>query len=265
MAKAIVKKEAADLAAANQVNDMFGGGTMLQIPIGAPLPQLLILRETPVFGTPEGDTVKEVVGHIIHWHHANQYYDTDFGAGEAGPPACASSDGFVPDGGTKPQEGPCRSCKFNEYGSAKEGRGKACANTIRLYVLVDGEILPCIIKAPPSSLGSKESLIKWLTNAPNVANKAGVGTKYQPIKVKFTLHEKKFDQFSASVLDLKTVCVLTMEKDAEELQALANLYSDFMTNYLGRIQEDVGAESAVPPEVDDGQGTEVDGPEDIPI
>ena len=44
MAKAIVKKEAADLAVANQVNDMFGGGTMLQIPIGAPLPQLLILR-----------------------------------------------------------------------------------------------------------------------------------------------------------------------------------------------------------------------------
>lgn len=246
MTTEIKKRESGSLAVANQVDDMFGGSGTYQLPIDAPLPQIKILRETPTFETPEGNTVKEITGHIIYWHHANQYYSTEFGEGEQGPPDCASSNGLKPDGGEKPQTGHCRDCSLNQYGSAREGRGKACQNTIRLYVLIDGEVIPCVIKASPASLGKKESLLRWLTNAPNVAAKAGVGTKYQPIKVKFALHKKDFADsgFSASVLDLETIRVLDpkSEKDMDELKKLGILYQDFITHYVGRIKEDVSKE-----------------------
>ena len=236
------------LVAPNAVDEMFGGAGYA-IPIGAPLPQIKILRETPQFELPEGSTVKEIVGHIIHWHNANQYYATAFGEGEQGPPACASSDGISPDGGTEPFDNPCRDCPKNVYGSAgSDSHGKACQNTIRLYILMDGEIIPCVLKAPPSSLGSKESLLKWLTNAANVASKAGLGTKYQPIKVKFSLHKKDFSSgMSASVIDISTVRVLdkTNAEDMTMLKGLSILYGKFMASYKARIREDVGTEKPV--------------------
>jgi hypothetical protein len=80
---------------------------------------------------------------------------------------------------------------------------------------------------------------------PNIAAKAGVGTKYQPIVVKFGLHTKEFDQFSASCIDIETVRVLDpkADEDMEYLARLGRLYQDFMANYLGRIKHDVGAET----------------------
>ncbi len=235
--------------ATSELDDMFGGSGY-QIPIDAPLPQLTILRETPMFETPDGEAIKEVVGHIIHWHHANQFYATEFGEGEQGPPTCASSDGIKPDGGEEPLLGLCRNCPNNEYGTAKEGKGKACSNTIRLYVLQDGDVIPCVVKASPASLGKKESLMKWLTNAPNVTAKAGMGTKYQPIQIKLKLHTKDFADsgFKASVLDVETVRVLTRHgEDMAKLKALGLLYRDFMANYVGRIASDVGTEQTGEP------------------
>jgi hypothetical protein len=247
----IAKKEEGALAVASEVTEMFGGETGIQIPVDAPLPQVQILRETPQFELPDGETVKELTAHILYWHNANQYYDKPFGEGDGnGVPKCASSNGIDPDGGEVPEPGPCKVCEFNQFGSGLNadgtaGRSKACQNTIRLYLLVDGDVLPCVLKAPPSSLGRKESLMRWLTNAPNVAAKAGVGTKYQPIKVRFTLHRKDFDSgMSASVLDLETVRVLDPRNDDDmtTLTALSHLHGDFMANYFGRIQTDVAAE-----------------------
>ena len=253
------------LATANQIDDMFGGAGSFRLPIDAPLPAIKVLRETPMYETPEGDTVKDIVGHIIYWHNCNQYYATEYGDGEQGPPACASSDGLKPDGGENPMAGPCRQCPYNEYGSGDDGRGKKCQNTIRLYVLRDGDIIPSVIKASPASLSKKESLMTWLTNAPNVANRAGMGTKYQPIKASFKLHKKEFDSgFSASVIDLTTVRVLDPndQADLDYLGRLAKLYKNFMENYIGRIADDVAGENV--------EGTTADTPvmdddQDIPI
>lgn len=241
-----VQEQPTALATAEQIDDMFGGSGY-QIPIDAPLPQVVILRETPKFETPEGETVKEIVGHIIYWHHANQYYAEEFGEGEAGPPTCASPDGINPlcTDEMEQQDHVCRSCPKNQYGSASEGKGKACQNTIRLYVLAEGEVIPCVIKASPASLGKKESLMKWLTNAPNIAAKAGAGTKYQLIRVKFTLHTRDFETgFKASVLDLETVGILNpqVEADMVRIVQLGKLYGEFMTNYMDRIQDDVASE-----------------------
>ena len=254
------------LATAEQIDNMFGGSGY-QIPIDAPLPQIEILREIPRFKTPDGETVKSITVHIIHWHHANQYYDSKFGEGEEGPPTCASPDGIKPiaiDDGVC-QSDVCRTCPKNQYGSADKGGGKACANTIRLYVLVEGEVIPCLIKATPASLSKKESLMKWLTSAPNIAAKAGAGTKYQLIRVKFSLHTKDFADsgFSASVLDLETVRVLDPkdEGDMAEIFKLGKLYGNFMDSYIRRIKDDVTSEHQ---QSESEESTESEGDE-IPI
>ncbi len=247
----ITKTEAAPLATAEQVTDMFGGETGIQIPVDAPLPQVQILRETPQFELPDGETVKELLGHILYWHNANQYYDHPFGEGDGnGVPKCVSSNAIEPDGGREPEAGPCRSCGYNEFGSAtgadgQPSRAKACQNTIRLYLLLEGDVLPCVLKAPPSSLGKKESLMKFLTILPNISTRAGFGNKYQPIKVQFKLHKKDFDSgMSASVLDVEVARALdlTDEADTTKLNQLGRLYQDFMQNYIGRITEDVAGE-----------------------
>lgn len=238
------------LVTTSPVDDIFGGSGY-QIPIDAPLPQIKILRETPQFETPEGETVKEIIGHIIYWHHANQYYKEKFGEGEEGPPTCASPDGIKPDcsgDDMERQSETCRDCEKNKYGSAEEGKGKACQNTIRLYVLVEGSVIPCVIKASPASLSNKESLMRWLTNAPNIVSKATgeKTTKYQIAKVKFALHKKEFADsgFSASVLDLETISVLDPDKEDEmsKILKIGKLYQVFMNEYLGRITKDVSSE-----------------------
>jgi hypothetical protein len=232
------------LAIKNDIAEMFGQSAV-QLPIDAPLPQARIMRESPQFEMPDGSFQKELTGHIIYYTNANQYYSAAFGEGENPVPDCYSSNGIEPDGGTSPQPGPCRECPFNQFGSAKDARAKACANTIRLYMLLDGDVLPTLVKAPPSSLGKKEGLMRWLTSAPNIASKAGVGTAYQPIKVRCKLVRKDFDSgFSASVLQLETVKVLSpaVPADMDEIHKLAGLTRQFKETYLGRIAADIAAE-----------------------
>lgn len=245
MSKKLAKRKETPLSTApNPVDQMFGGSAP-QLPIDAPLPQIKIMRESPQYEMPDGTMIKSFEGHIIYFCNANQYYSRKFGEGDA-VPDCYSTDGIVVAGGTDPQHGPCRSCPLNEYGSAAEGEGKACQNTIRLYVLVDGEVIPSVLKAPPSSLGKKDALMRWLTNAPNIAAKAGAGVHYQPIKVKFGLHKKEFASgMSASVIDLETVRVLTPADpdDTAKLKQLSTLYGDFMASYINRISQDVAGES----------------------
>jgi hypothetical protein len=118
---------------------------------------------------------------------------------------------------------------------------KACQNTIRMYVLIDGEVIPCLVKAPPSSLGKKDSLMRWLTTAANTAARAGMGTKYQPIQVRLSLRKKEFNSgMTASVIEIQTVRVLDKTADAVKLERLAALYREFMNSYLdgtGRISQ----------------------------
>jgi hypothetical protein len=230
-----------DLEKKESIDRMFGGG--VQIPVDAPLPTISILRESAQFEMPDGRYEKEFTGHILHWHNANQYYSAAFGEGESPVPDCCSSDGIKPDGGQFARDEPCRDCSMNRFGSAKDGYGKACQNTIRLYIVADGEVIPSVLKAPPSSLGKKDALMRWLTCAANTAARAGMGTNYQPIQVKFSLRKKEFASgMTASIVLVETVRVLDIETDAAKLQQLSDLYHDFMANYLGRIKADMAAE-----------------------
>ena len=88
---AVVAPTAAELAVA------FDGDKGLQVPVGAVLPVVKILRESPKFELPEGSMVDSFRGHILHYHSVNQYYAKEFGPDSGGqPPDCSSVDGLVP-------------------------------------------------------------------------------------------------------------------------------------------------------------------------
>lgn len=112
-----------------------GGGLAFEVPGDDP--------ENP-------DTEKEIVGVIVDHHPVNAYWADKY-AGGNNPPDCSSMDGKVgvnSDGNRRP----CNSCPNNEWGSDDEGRGKACKNMHRVYILREGEMLPLLLTLPPTSL-----------------------------------------------------------------------------------------------------------------
>lgn len=107
-----------------------GGGTVFEVPGDDP--------NAP-------DSVKEIVGVIIDHHPVNAYWSGKY-AGNNNPPDCSSLDGKTGD------YGPCKSCQYNQWGSGPDGRGKACKNMHRVYILREGETIPLLLTLPPTSL-----------------------------------------------------------------------------------------------------------------
>lgn len=105
----------------------------------------------------------ELVGILIDHYPVNAYWPDVFGGG-SNPPACSALDGKV---GVGEPGGPCAQCKFNQWGSDERtegGRGKACKNLHRLYLLPLGDVLPLMIAAPPTSLSNIAGYMRLLTS-----------------------------------------------------------------------------------------------------
>lgn len=107
--------------------------------------------------------VAKLTGVIIDHYPVNAYWPDIFGGG-SNPPTCSALDGRY---GVGSPGGECARCQFNQWGSDERtdgGRGKACKNLYRLYVLPLGDILPLMIAAPPTSLGNVAAYMRLLTS-----------------------------------------------------------------------------------------------------
>lgn len=111
-------------------------------------------------GEDEATPAQTVEGVIMLSHKTNGLWMKPFGSSDATKqPDCASNDGVT---GTLTATGECiecATCPYNEYGSARggEGRGKACKNMRRLYIMRRGDILPMVMTLPPSALSAYDS------------------------------------------------------------------------------------------------------------
>lgn len=106
--------------------------------------------EVPGDNPDDPDMVKEITGVIVDHHAVNAYWAVKY-AGENNPPDCSSMDGkegVTADGTRKA----CNSCPMNDWGSDEDGRGKACKNMRRIYILPEGEMFPLLLTLPPTSL-----------------------------------------------------------------------------------------------------------------
>jgi hypothetical protein len=95
-------------------------------------------------------TATEIVGVILTHHPVNVYWANKY-SGNNEQPDCSSYDGKQ---GVNRQTGAvvqCSNCPHNQFGS-DGGKGKACKNVHRCYILQEGNPVPLILALPPTSL-----------------------------------------------------------------------------------------------------------------
>lgn len=120
-----------------------GGGIVFELPSGDP--------EKP-------DLATELEGIIVDHHAVNAYWADKYN-GASEQPDCSSLDGKT---GTDQQgeTNECANCPYNSFGS--DGKGKACKNMHRIYLLRSGEMMPLILSLPPTSLKNLKDYLQVL-------------------------------------------------------------------------------------------------------
>ena len=108
-----------------------------------------------------GDEVeKELYGIILDYTAPRAYWETTEPV-EGSPPKCFSRDSIVSYDGK-----PCNLCAYNEFGSKDNGNGgvdsngKACKESVLLYLLRPDTIIPLIVRVPVSS---KMLFLRYMT------------------------------------------------------------------------------------------------------
>lgn len=148
-----------------QVKIPSGGGLALEVP-----------GEDP--GNP--DVTKQLEG-VVVWHHSvNAYWESRDTTNE--PPACSSIDGkFGEHAGITT---PCRDCPMNQFGSGEGGKGKACKNMKRLYILTKDSLFPYALTLPPTSIRAwtdyVSSLLQKGRKACDVVTRVSLAKKENP-------------------------------------------------------------------------------------
>ena len=96
------------------------------------------LFELPGEDASKPEYVESLQGVILFHHLVNGYWMGE-PSDEDKSPLCTSMDGKM---GHGDPGGLCAKCRLNTFGSAEDGRGKACKNQRYLYLLRDGEFMP---------------------------------------------------------------------------------------------------------------------------
>ena len=107
---------------------------------------------------------REIRGIILLSKIGRAYWQSKY-SGENSKPDCVSLDGQ------------CAACPFNQYESAAEGAGKACKETRTLLVLQEDELIPTVLRVPPSSIKElKQFLLRLAKKGLRLSHVASVLT-----------------------------------------------------------------------------------------
>jgi len=106
-----------------------------------------------------GEPEKKLKGIIVFHSSPNAFWAAEFD-GQNNPPDCFSPDGHT---GIGDPGGACATCPMNQFGSASKGKGKACKNMRRLYILMADAMLPVAVNLPPTSLKAYKQYTVGLT------------------------------------------------------------------------------------------------------
>lgn len=93
------------------------------------------------------DAEKELTGIILDYTTPRAYWDTPDPV-EGEPPVCFSHDSLVSQDGK-----PCAHCPYNDFGSnvKEDSNAKACKESVMLFLLRPGSVLPLIVRIPVTS------------------------------------------------------------------------------------------------------------------
>jgi hypothetical protein len=99
--------------------------------------------------TLEGEiNTPEIIGVIVGIKNCRAYWPGDF-AGGGDPPDCVSEDNVT---GVGEPGGACHQCPLAEFGSDSRGKGQACKQIKRVFVVPAKSLLPMVVQLPPTSL-----------------------------------------------------------------------------------------------------------------
>ena len=109
------------------------------------------------------EILKEVTGVILFTHRMNAYWAQKFGeAGEDGninkSPDCSSMDGKQGVNRDTGEIRTCDNCPYNQFGT--DGKGKACKNMRRLYIMMSGRPDIYLLTVPPTSIKDINKALK---------------------------------------------------------------------------------------------------------
>lgn len=192
--------------------------------------------EVPGENPDEPDMAKELIGVIVDHHPINALWQNKY-EGQNNPPDCNSMDGKC---GTGIPGGSCKTCKFNQYGTSEDGKGKICKNMHRIYLLRSGELFPILLTLPPTSIksfsdylkriitkGFKSSSVVTKITLKKVQNNTGISySQAQFIKVS-ALDKTTFKEIEAYSSNIKkTTRVVQVEYDLTENQCFEEAEGD---------------------------------------
>lgn len=110
------------------------------------------------------DSFPTLSGIIVHYQDCRAFWKSAF-SGET-PPDCASEDARI---GVGDPGGKCADCPYAEFGSAmregKAGKGQACKQVRRLFLLQPKTYLPAMLSLPPTSIKNCKQYFTRVTNA----------------------------------------------------------------------------------------------------
>lgn len=152
-------------------------------------------------------------------------YDPE--SSEKQKPDCYTNDGVAPaTDATNAQSKKCATCAHNQFGSARQGKGKACADTKRLAIAaVDQLNEPMLLRIPPASLKPLSEYVKFLDNR---------GADYDQVLTKIS-----FDMEAESPkLSFKPIGLLDdATYQAVKEMAITDTVSDIIGGNLGVVHE----------------------------
>lgn len=116
----------------------------IKIPAGG-----VLQFELPTGDPQHPDYSPTLTGVILFNHASCAYWPEGDEYSDDVPPLCSSVDGKQ---GYGEPGGVCEACALSQFGSASNGRGKACKNMRVLYLLRSGEFMPLAINLSPTSI-----------------------------------------------------------------------------------------------------------------
>lgn len=172
---------------------------------------------------------KELHAVILFMHRQNAYWAGPYGGGENSIPECVSMDAITGISLADGQRHACASCPMNQFGSARDAagnftKGKACRNTRRMFLLLNGDPNLYVLTLPPTSIpGVNKQLSKLLTS----------GMKYTSTLVKFSL--EKFTS-GAGIAYSRVVIARDRELDPATAVQVAQLREGIKANYQAALR-----------------------------
>lgn len=157
------------------------------------------------------ESVSEITGVIVHQKTVRAMFaDKDangrkIGLGDA-PPVCSAVGIEQVAIGIGSPGGPCITCPFNEFGSAAEGNGKACTESLLWFVMQPSSFLPLIIRFPPMSLHNARGYVKTALGS--------MAIRYSSVMTAITLRPERNEQGDFAVAEPRMVGMLHPEEAA---------------------------------------------------